>query len=103
MPQTDQVWKSLVRRGQPVAVRSGRTRRHRLTFDDGLLAVCLLTLSGLILLGGLIICLSWVAAALPPRVSEPCPESERCVTRSADGDESVWADDALAARLMMTR
>lgn len=100
--QRDRARNSLTHRRQQ-AVGSGGLRRRRVAFSDGTLVICLFVLGGLLLIGSLLMLLSWVTVTVPPRVLKSCSEFERCVTTAADGDESLWADDALGDRLMLTR
>jgi hypothetical protein len=72
-------------------------------FGDGMLVVCLFVLGGLILLGSLLILLSWVTVTVPRRVPKSCYEFELCAAPATDGNESSWADDPLTDRLRMTR
>jgi hypothetical protein len=99
--QRDQVRISVNRRRQRVAVSSGGVRRHRLAFNDGILAVCLFVLSGLVLLGSLLMLLSWVTATLPPRVLQSCSEFDLCAAPAAHGNESLWVDDPRTDELRM--
>jgi len=102
MLQRDRGWSSFSRR-QRVAVGSGGVRRRRVAFGDGMLVVCLFVLGGLILLGSLLILLSWVTVTVPRRVPKSCSEFELCAAPATDGNESSWADDPLTDRLRMTR
>jgi len=78
-------------------------RRRRVAFDDGILPVCLFVLSGLVLLGGLVLLLSWITVTVPVRQLKSCSDAERCVAPAEDANESVGADDPLADRLTITR
>jgi hypothetical protein len=71
--------------------------------DDGILLVCLFVLVGLVVLGGVLILLSWVTATLPPSMLTSCPEFDRCVAPAPDGNEPLWVDDPLTDGLRMTR
>jgi hypothetical protein len=62
---------------------------------DGVLGVCLFMLSGLLLLGGLLMLLSWVTATAPLRMPQSCSEFDLCAAPVANGNESVWADGPL--------
>ena len=101
--QMEQVWNLFARRRQRDAIASGGMRRRRVAFDEGILPVCLFVLSGLVLLGGLFMLLSWVTVKVPTRQLKSCSEFERCVTPAADGNESFGADGPLADRLTITR
>jgi hypothetical protein len=101
--QRDQVGNSLNRRRRGVAIGLGGIRRHRRAFDDGILALCLFVVSGLVLLGALAVLLSWVTATVPPRVSQSCTEFDLCAAPAGDGNESLWAKDPMTDRLTMTR
>jgi len=101
MLQRDHVWNSGTRRRQRVAAGSGGVRRRHLAFGDGILVVCLFALGGLLLLGSVLMLLSWVTVTVPTRELKSCSEFERCVAPATDGNESSWADDALTGRLRM--
>jgi hypothetical protein len=47
--------------------------------------------------------LSWVTVTVPARELKPCSDFEDCAAPTTDANESLWADDALADRLRMTR
>ena len=53
-------------------------------------------LSGLVLLGGLFMLLSWVTVTVPVIQLKPCSEFERCMEPAADANESFGADDSPA-------
>jgi hypothetical protein len=101
MLQRDQLWNSVARRRQRVAAGSEGVRRRHVAFGDGILVVCLFALGGLLLLGSLLMLLSWVTVTVPPRELKSCSEFERCVAPATDGNESLWADDPLTGRLRM--
>src|SRR5215471_13247340 len=103
MLQRDQLWSSWTRRRQRDAVGPRDMRRRRVAFDDGILPVCLFVLSGLVLLGGLVLLLSWITVTVPVRQLKSCSDAERCVAPAVDANESVGADDPLADRLTITR
>ena len=101
--QIEQVWKPFARRRQRDAIASGGMRRRRVSFDDGIFPVCLFVLSGLILLGGLFMLLSWITVTVPARQLKSCSEFERCVAPAAEMNEPLWVDDPPADRLTITR
>jgi hypothetical protein len=72
-------------------------------FGDEVLVVCIFVFAGLVLVGGLVMLLSWVIVTIPTSEIKSCSEFERCVTPSGDENETLWADDPLADRLKMTR
>ena len=100
--QIEQVWNSFTRRRQRDVIASAGTRRRR-AFDDGMLPVCLFVLSGLVLLGGLFLLLSWATVTVPVRQLKSCSEFGRCVTPAVDGNESFAADDPIVDRPTITR
>jgi len=46
---------------------------------DGVLAVCLLALVGIVVIGGLVMLFSWVTTTLPTSQLIACPEFDGCV------------------------
>jgi len=101
--QIDRLWTSLIRRRQRDAIGSGGMPRRRVAFGDGVLVVCLFAFAGLLLLGSLVILLSWVTMTVPSRASKFCSEFERCLAPAADMNEPVSVDDPPANRLTITR
>lgn len=93
---------SLTRRRPRDAVDSGGVRRRRVAYGDGVFVVCLFLVAGLILLGSLFMLLSWVTVTVP-RELKTCSDFEGCAPPTTDANESLWADDALADRLKITR
>jgi hypothetical protein len=91
----------VTRRLQRVAAGSEGVRRRHVAFGDGIFVVCLFVLGGLLLLGSLLMLLSWVTVTVPPRVLKSCSEFERCVAPASDENESLWTDDPLTDRLRM--
>jgi hypothetical protein len=71
--------------------------------DDGILVVCLVVLVGLVVLGSVLILLSWVTATLPSSMLRSCPEFDGCVSAVPDGNEFFWVDDPLSDAPGMTR
>jgi hypothetical protein len=100
---TDEVWKSLTRRRGRASLGSGGANRRRVALDDGILVVCLVVLVGLVVLGSVLILLSWATARLPPSVLQSCPEFDGCVLAAPDGNELLWVDDPLTDAPRMTR
>jgi hypothetical protein len=101
--QRDEAWKSLTHRRGRVSLGSDGAGRRRVALDDGILLVCLFVLVGLVVLGGVLILLSWVTATLPPSMLTSCSEFDRCVAPAPDANESLWGDDPLTDGLRMTR
>jgi hypothetical protein len=99
----DEAWKSLTHRRGRVSLGSDGAGRRRVALDDGILVVCLFVLVGLVVLGGMLILLSWVTATLPPSMLTSCPGFHRCVAPAPDGNEPLWVDDPLTDGLRMTR
>jgi hypothetical protein len=85
--QRDEAWKSLTHRRRRVSLGSDGAGRRRVALEDGVLVVCLVVLVGLVVLGGVLILLSWVTATLPPSMLMSCPEFDRCVAPAPDGNE----------------
>src|SRR5215831_18542846 len=105
MPKTaqiDRLWTSLTSR-QRDAIGSGGKPRRRVAFGDGVLVVCLFAFAGLLLLGSLVMLLSWVTMTVPSRELKSCSEFERCLAPAADMNEPVSVDDPPADRLTITR
>jgi hypothetical protein len=101
--QRDRVWKSLTRRRGRVALGSDGGGRRRVAVDDGLLVVSLFVFAGLVVLGSVLMLLSWTAATLPPSMLRSCPEFDLCGAPAPDGNESLSVDDPLTDGLRMTR
>ena len=100
--QRDEAWKSLTHRRGRVSFGSDGAGRRRVALDDGLLVVCLVVLVGLVVLGGVLILLSWVTATLPASMLMSCFEFDRCVAPAPDGNEPLWGNDPLTDGLRMT-
>jgi hypothetical protein len=103
MLQRDQVGNSLTHRRQRDAFGSGGVRPRRVAFGDEVLGVFLFVVAGLILLGGLLMLLSWVSVTFPARDLRSCSDFEGCVAPATDADESLWAEDPMADRPKITR
>jgi hypothetical protein len=103
MLRSDLVSNSLTRRRPQNVVGSGGVSRRRVTFGDETLGVCLFVVAGLILLGGLLMLLSWVTATFPTRELKSCSDFEGGVAPATDGEESLWTEDLQAGRLKITR
>jgi hypothetical protein len=101
--QRPEAWKSLTHRRGRVSLGSDGAGRRRVALDDGTLVVCLFVLVGLVVLGGMLILLSWVTGTLPPSMLTSCPGFDRCVAPAPDGNEPLWVDDPLTDGLRMTR
>src|SRR5262245_23456657 len=100
--QRDRVWKSLTRRHGRVALGSDRLARRRVAVDDGILVVCLFMFAGLVVVGSVLILLSWITATLPPSMLKSCPEFDLCGAPAPDGHESLLVDDPLTGGPRMT-
>jgi hypothetical protein len=101
--ERNEAWKSLTHRRGRVSLGSDGAGRRRVALDDGILLVCLFVLVGLVVLGGVLILLSWVTATLPPSMLTSCPEFDRCMAPASDGNGPLWVDDPLTDGLRMTR
>jgi hypothetical protein len=99
--QRDEVWKSLTHRRGRFSLGSEGADRRRVAFDGGILVVCLFVLVGLVVLGGMLILLSWVTATLPPSILTSCPEFG-CVEPAPDASEPLRVDDPLTDGVRMT-
>jgi hypothetical protein len=94
--------RSFARHRGRLALGSDRVGRRRINFNDGIVCVCFLVLVGLVVLGSLLMLLSWVTATLPPSMLRSCPEFDVCGPPALDGNESLSADDPLTDGLRMT-
>jgi hypothetical protein len=102
MLQRNRLWKSLTCCRDRVALGSDGGSRRRVAFDDGILFVCLFVFAGLVMLGGVLMLLSWATATLPPRMLKSCPAFDLCAAPAGDGNESLWADDPRTDEPRMT-
>jgi hypothetical protein len=101
-PPTVQRDRSFARHRGRFALGSDGVDRRRITFNDGIVSVCFLVLIGLVVLGSLLMLLSWVTATLPPSMLRSCPEVDVCGPPALDGNESLSVDDPLTDGLRMT-
>jgi hypothetical protein len=99
----DRAWNSLTRGRRRVALGSAVAGRHRTAFDDGILAVCLFVVAGLVVLGGVLMLFYWVTATLPSSRLMSCPEVDSCVAPAPDRNQALWVDDSLTDGPKMTR
>jgi hypothetical protein len=102
-PPTVQRDRSFARNHGRLAFGSDGVGRRRITFNDGIVGACFLVLVGLVVLGSLLMLLSWVTATLPPSMLRSCPEFDVCGPPALDGNESLSVDDPLTDGLRMTR
>ena len=100
--QRDRVWTSATRRGR-VAPRPDGPGKRRVSFDDVVIVLCFLALIGIVVVGGVVMLLSWVSATLPVSSRIACPEFDGCVVPSRDENSAVLADDRRNDRPMLTR
>jgi hypothetical protein len=101
--QRDRVWNLATRRTR-VAPRPDGSGKRRPSFDDVVVVVCFLALIGIVVIGGVVMLLSWVVAILPvsPRIT--CPEFDGCVVPGPDEDPVVLLPvDDLTDGPMLTR
>jgi hypothetical protein len=101
--QRDRVGRSATRRGQ-VVPRSDGPGNRRTSFDDLVVVLCFLALIGIVIVGGVVMLLAWVAATLPaspPRIA--CPEFDGCVVPEPDENHDLSVDDYRTDGLMVTR
>jgi hypothetical protein len=101
--QRDRVGRSATRRGQ-VVPRSDGAGNHRISFDDLVVVLCFLALIGIVIVGGVVMLLAWVAATLPaspPRIA--CPEFDGCVVPEPDENHDLSVDAYRTEGLMLTR
>jgi hypothetical protein len=101
-PQSVQRDRSFARHHGRLALGPDGVGRRRINFNDGIVCVCFLVLVGLVVLGSLLMLLSWVTATLPPSMLRSCPEVDVCGPPALDGNESSSADDPLTDGLRMT-
>jgi hypothetical protein len=87
-------WNSVTDRAFRVDRRTQRASPRRKAFDDWIPVVCFLALVGVVVLGGLLMLLSWVTTTLPVSARIPCPYLPGCVATPPDETQSVPADDA---------
>jgi hypothetical protein len=93
---------SATRRVRVVLGGDGPGKRRR-SFDDVVVLVCFLALIGVAVLGGALMLLSWVTAALPVSRGVACPEVDGCVVPGPDDDHDQSVDDYRTDGLMPTR
>jgi hypothetical protein len=94
--------RSFARHRGRLGLGSDGVDRRRITFNDGIVCVCFLVLVGLVVLGSLLMLLSWVTATLPPSMLRSCPEFDVCGPPVLDRNESLSVDDPLTDGLRMT-
>jgi hypothetical protein len=100
--QRDLAWNSATRRGRVVPRPDGPGKR-RISFDDVVVVLCFLALIGIVVVGGVVMLLSWVTVTFPvsPRVA--CPEFDGCVAPGPDENQDVLVDDHWYEGPMLTR
>lgn len=92
--QRERVWNSGTDRAGRLDRGAHRASPRRTTFDDGIVVVCVLALVGLVLLGGLLMLLSWITTTLPVNARIACPHLPACEAWAPDGTPSVLGDEA---------
>lgn len=100
--QRDRVWNSTTRPVRVVPGPDGPGKR-RLSADDVAVVVCFLALIVIVVLGGVVMLLSWVTATLPVSPRFACPEFDGCVVPGPDKDQPVLVDDYRNDGPMLTR
>jgi hypothetical protein len=90
----ERAWNSVTGRSVQAVRGSDGAGHRRLTFDDGVLAVCFLSLIGVVVLGGFLMLFSWVVATLPTRPMSACPQFDGCVVPAADEGQAKGADES---------
>jgi hypothetical protein len=100
--QRDRVGNSATHRGRLVPRPDGPGKR-RISFDDAVVVFCFLALIGIVLVGGVVMLLAWVAATLPvsPRIA--CPEFDGCVLPGPDDNPAFLVDDHWTDEPILTR
>ena len=90
--QRDRAWNSAARGAREVAGPDGVVKR-RTSFDDIAVVICFLALIGIVVLGGALMLLSWIAATVPvsPRIA--CSELDGCAVTASDNNGAVLVDD----------
>src|SRR5918995_6990407 len=86
--QRDRVWNSATRHDRVVPRPDGPGKR-RISFDDVVVVLCFFALIGIVLVGGEVMLLSWVAATLPVSPRTACPEFDGCVVPGPDENPAV--------------
>ena len=99
----ERVWNSATDRAVGLDRGAHRASPRRTTFDDGIVVVCFLALVGVVVLGGLLMLLSWVTTTLPVNTRIECPHLPACEASAPDGKQSVLGDDARADEPKLTR
>ena len=92
-----------MRRRAGVVRGSDDAGHRRAAFHDGVLVLCVVALVGVVVLGGVLMLLYWVAATLPLSLLMACPEFDSCVVPVADENQAVWVDDPRTDGPKMTR
>jgi hypothetical protein len=98
--QRDRAWNSLTSRIVVVAKRDARAK-DRTVFGDVVVRFCLLALVATVVLGALVMLLSWFGA-VPVRARIVCPEYDGCVMAGPDEDQAVLVDDHWTGEPMLT-
>jgi hypothetical protein len=98
----ERVWTSVTDRAVRLDHGAHRTSPRRTTFNDGVVVVCFLALVGLVVLGGLLMLLSWITTTLPVNARIACPDLPACVAPAPDGTQSIPGDDARAHEPKLT-
>ena len=96
------VWNSATDRAVRLDRSAHRASPRRTTIDDGIVVVCFLALVGVVVLGGLLMLLSWVSTTLPVNARIACPHLPACEASAPDGTQSVLGDDARAHETKLT-
>ena len=78
------VWNSATKRAARPVREADRSSPHWTTFNDGIVVVSLLALVGLVVVGGLLVLLSWVATTLPANTRIACPHQPACEASAPD-------------------
>ena len=99
----ERVWNSVSDRAVRLDHGAHRASPRQKSFDDGVIVVCFLALVGLVVLGGLLMLLSWVTTTLPVNARIACPHLPACVVPAPDGTPSVLEDDARAHEPKLTQ
>jgi hypothetical protein len=98
--QRDRAWNSLPPRVR-VVTKTGGQAYDRGSFVDVVVLVCLLALVGTVVLGALVMLLSWFGA-LSVRARIVCPEYDGCVMAGPDEAQAVLVDDHWTGEPMLT-
>jgi len=100
--QRDRVGDWATRRGRAVPGPDG-SRKRRISFDDVVVVLCFLALIGIVVVGGVVMLLAWVAASLPASPRIACPEFDGCEVPGPDDNPALLVDEHWTDGPILTR